>query len=132
MLPGTTPIPSRLPATSRTMLPSGAEWKSKSSMSRGVLLCVFLFPFGALLAQTLPPSNPLGQNTPADHELLRRLEADYLRAEIEDDATIAASILADDYVGLRPDGSSTNKSEVLNRLDQHMRKRDPYLITATD
>ncbi len=47
-----------------------------------------------------------GQSAPQDRDLevLRRLEEEYLRAEIEDDGTIARSILADDYVGLRADG----------------------------
>ena len=79
-----------------------------------------------------PPNLQLGQNAQADGELLRRLEADYLRAEIEDDAGLARSILADDYVGLKPDGTTTSKSDVLNRLDQHQRRRAPYLITAID
>jgi hypothetical protein len=63
---------------------------------------------------------------------LRRLEEEYLRAEIEDSGTIAASILADDYVGLRADGSTSDKAEVLSRLARHERSREPYLITATN
>jgi hypothetical protein len=74
------------------------------------------------------------QSAPQDRDLevLRRLEADYLRAEIEDNGTIAKSILADDYVGLRADGSTSDKAEVLSRLARHERSRDPYLITATN
>jgi hypothetical protein len=63
---------------------------------------------------------------------LRRLEEEYLRAEIEDDTAIAGTILADDYVGLKPDGSTSTKADVLSRLDRHERRREPYLITATN
>lgn len=63
---------------------------------------------------------------------MRRLEADYIRAEIEDDTSIASSILAEDYVGLRPDGSTVAKSDVIGRLARHDRRKQPYLITATD
>jgi Domain of unknown function (DUF4440) len=73
------------------------------------------------------------QSTPQrDLEVLRRLEEEYLRAEIEDDTAIAGTILADDYVGLRPDGSTSNKADVLSRLGLHERRREPYLITATN
>jgi hypothetical protein len=64
--------------------------------------------------------------------VLQRLEEEYLRAEIEDDTAIAGSILADDYVGLRPDGSTSTKADVLARLNLHERRRQPYLITATN
>jgi hypothetical protein len=64
--------------------------------------------------------------------VLRRLEEEYLRAEIEDDTAIAGTILADDYVGLKPDGSTSTKADVLSRLDRHERSREPYLITATN
>ena len=60
------------------------------------------------------------------------LVAEYLRAEIEDDTAIAGSILAEDYVGLRADGTTSAKADVLNHLDRHERRRDPYLITATN
>lgn len=63
---------------------------------------------------------------------MRRLEEEYLRAEIEDDTAIAATILADDYVGLKPDGSTFSKSDVLGRLGRHERRREPYQITATN
>jgi hypothetical protein len=67
-----------------------------------------------------------------DLEVLRRLEEEYLRAEIEDDTAIAGTILADDYVGLKPDGSTASKADVLNNLGRHDRSRDPYQITATN
>jgi hypothetical protein len=67
-----------------------------------------------------------------DLEVLRRLEEEYLRAEIEDDTTIAGSILADDYVGLRADGSTASKADILSNLARHARRREPYLITATN
>jgi hypothetical protein len=63
---------------------------------------------------------------------LRRLEEEYLRAEIEDDTAIAGTILADDYLGLRPDGSTASKADVLSNLGRHDRRRDPYQITATN
>ena len=85
----------------------------------------------------LPPGRGLAAQAQAnspqrDLEVLRRLEEEYLRAEIEDDTAIAGTILADDYVGLRPDGSSSTKADVLNRLGLHERRRQPYLITATN
>src|SRR5277367_3464883 len=87
---------------------------------------------------TLPPCSVLAEQAPAvnspqrDLEVIRRLEEEYLRAEIEDDTAIAGTILADDYVGLKPDGSTSTKADVLSRLDRHERRREPYLITATN
>jgi hypothetical protein len=66
-----------------------------------------------------------------DLEILRQLEEEYLRAEVEDDAAIAGTILADDYVGLRADGTTSSKSDVLSRLERHERRRAPYQVTAT-
>jgi hypothetical protein len=107
--------------------------KSKSSLKTAqervvavLLSLIILSPGTALPAQALP-------NSPQrDLEVLRRLEEEYLRAEIEDDTAIAGTILADDYVGLRADGSSSTKLDVLNRLGLHARRREPYLITATN
>jgi hypothetical protein len=100
-----------------------------------LLLCLMILFPGSVFparAQFTPPSNPATSQSPQrDLEVLRRLEEEYLRAEIEDDTAIAGSILADDYVGLRADGSSSSKSDVLGRLDRHQRRREPYLITAT-
>jgi len=90
-----------------------------------LLSLVILLP-GRALVQA-PTNSPQ-----TDLEVLRRLEAEYLRAEIEDDTAIAGSILAEDYVGLRADGTSSAKADVLNRLDRHERRHDPYLITATN
>jgi hypothetical protein len=67
-----------------------------------------------------------------DLEVLRRLEEEYLRAEIEDDTAIASTILAEDYVGLKPDGSTASKADILSNLGRHDRRRDPYQITATN
>jgi hypothetical protein len=91
-----------------------------------MLLSLMVLLPGRALVQ-IPPNSPQ-----TDLEVLRRLEAEYLRAEIEDDTAIAGSILAEDYVGLRADGTSSAKADVLNRLDRHERRRDPYLITATN
>jgi ketosteroid isomerase-like protein len=97
-----------------------------------MLLSLALAPWGAVaLAQNppaqAPPSSP-AQNT----EVIQRLEEDYLRAEIEDDTAIAGSILAEDYVGLRADGSSTSKADVMARLNLHQRQHQPYQITAVN
>jgi hypothetical protein len=91
-----------------------------------LLTLIFLSTGRFLLAQ--PPAN----SPQRDLEVLRRLEEEYLRAEIEDDTAIAGTILADDYVGLKPDGSTSTKADVLSRLDRHERRREPYMITATN
>ena len=95
-------------------------------MAALVLSLMILAPGRLLPAQ--PPAN----SPQRDLEVLRRLEEEYLRAEIEDDTAIAGTILADDYVGLKPDGSTSTKADVLSRLDRHERRRQPYLITATN
>ncbi|MDT7815370.1 MAG: hypothetical protein QOJ42_5286 [Acidobacteriaceae bacterium] len=91
-----------------------------------LLTLIFLSTGRFLLAQ--PPAN----SPQRDLEVLRRLEEEYLRAEIEDDTAIAGTILADDYVGLKPDGSTSTKADVLSRLDRHERRREPYMIAATN
>jgi hypothetical protein len=88
-------------------------------------------------ASQVPPAPQSSQapgqvNPQRDLEVLRRLEEEYLRAEIEDDTAIAGAILADDYVGLRPDGSTASKADILSNLNRHDRRRDPYQITATN
>ena len=100
-----------------------------------LLSLVILAPRKAA-AQT-PPATPSNQipgqvDQQRDLEVLRRLEEEYLRAEIEDDTTIAGTILADDYIGLKPDGSTASKADVLSNLGRHDRSRDPYQITATN
>src|SRR6202522_590457 len=92
-----------------------------------MFLSLLLLPPGRVLAAQTQTNTPQ-----RDLEVLRRLEEEYLRAEIEDDAAIAGTILADDYVGLKPDGSTSSKSDLLNRLNLHERRRQPYLITATN
>jgi hypothetical protein len=100
------------------------------------LSLVILAPRRAAASQ-VPPAPQSNQITSQvdpqrDLEVLRRLEEEYLRAEIEDDTAIAGTILAEDYVGLRPDGSTTSKADVLSNLARHDRRRDPYQITATN
>jgi hypothetical protein len=68
----------------------------------------------------------------ADVQALQQLEENYIRAETEDDSTIASSVLADDFVGLRADGKTSNKADILSSLARHDRRRDPYQITAID
>jgi hypothetical protein len=92
-----------------------------------LLLSLMILAPGRLL-----PAQPPANSPQRDLEVLRRLEEEYLRAEIEDDTAIAGTILADDYVGLKPDGSTSTKADVLSRLDRHERRREPYLITATN
>jgi hypothetical protein len=106
------------------MSPSGAELKSKSRMKVAILLSVLMLLPRCAPAQATGPQR--------DTEVLRHLEEEYLRAEIEDDTAIAGTILADDYVGLKPDGTTSTKAEVLSRLERHERRQNPYLITATN
>jgi hypothetical protein len=67
-----------------------------------------------------------------DIQSLSQLEANYLRAEMEDNTTLAASIMADDYVGVRGDGSTSFKDDVLGNLAKHDRRREPLAITAVN
>lgn len=69
---------------------------------------------------------------PSDSQAIAQLEENYIRAEIEDDSTIASSLLAEDFVGLRADGRTSSKADILSNLARHERRRDPYQITATD
>jgi hypothetical protein len=96
-----------------------------------LLLSLMILPPGGVFAIQSNPT-PAPSTPQRDLEVLRRLEEEYLRAEIEDDTAIAGTILADDYAGLKPDGSAFSKSDVLSRLDRHERRREPYLITATN
>jgi ketosteroid isomerase-like protein len=63
---------------------------------------------------------------------IQQLEENYIRAEIEDDSAIASNVLADDFVGLRADGKTSTKADILSSLARHERRRDPYQVTATD
>lgn len=120
---------------------------------------IFLFtPFGVaaampspgakaaqpFLAQaTAPPAAAPNPGIPApaasnsdssaqDLDSLRRKEADYLRAEMESNPALAGSVLAEDYVGIRADGTSTTKAEVLRNLSAHQGSPEPYTIGAAD
>ncbi|HEY4045978.1 MAG TPA: nuclear transport factor 2 family protein [Acidobacteriaceae bacterium] len=83
--------------------------------------------------QQLPSAQaPPISTSPHAVEALRVLEANYLRAEMEDDANVANSILAEDFVGVRGDGTVSGREDVLNNLSKHERSREPYRITATN
>ena len=88
-----------------------------------LLSLLALAPARALPAQANPQSRDL--------EVLRQLEEQYLRAEVEDDTVIAGTILADDYVGLRGDGSTSTKSDVLSRLARHERMAPHHCAAAS-
>src|SRR6202012_5913728 len=133
--------PRRPPATCKNTRRFDAELKSRNSfpnnnLRAAVLSLLLLPPSGAATAQApvgqAPPAAAPSSSTARDNEVIQRLEEEYLRAEIEDDTAIAGTILADDYVGLKPDGSTSTKADVLSRLDRHERRREPYLITATN
>jgi hypothetical protein len=51
---------------------------------------------------------------------------------MEDNAPLAASLIADDYIGVLGNGSTSDKLAVLDRLGQHLRSRQPYSITAVN
>lgn len=86
--------------------------------------------WGWLALLLILPLRVLSQQ--ADVQALQQLEENYIRAEIEDDSTIASSVLADDFVGLRSDGKTSSKTDILSSLARHDRRRDPYQITAID
>jgi Domain of unknown function (DUF4440) len=64
--------------------------------------------------------------------LLRQLEENYLRAEMENDAQLAESLMADDYIGVRGDGTTADKLSVLNSLSKQPRGSQPYRIVAAN
>ena len=137
MPPGTIRIPSRQLATLRTMLPSGAELKSKSRPLQTIVRSmVSTAPDYApyLPEQVLYSAQAPAPNSPQrDLEVLRRLEEEYLRAEIEDDTAVAGiQFLPMTMSAFKPDGTTSTKADVLSRLDRHERRREPYLITATN
>ena len=70
------------------------------------------------------------QSDLADLRALRGLEEDFLRAEIEGNASLADTVMADNYVGLRADGRVMSKSEVLSNLTRQQRGR--FTVTATN
>jgi hypothetical protein len=105
------------------------ESKSRSKFHiTAWLLSALLLPGATAIAQAPPPPNSPQRDT----EVIERLEEEYLRAEIEDDTAIAGTTLAEDYVGLRPDGSTSSKADVLSRLNLHQRRKQPYMITANN
>jgi hypothetical protein len=112
------------------------ELKSKSrspifGLHRARISLLLLFAAAMSVAQSAAAQ--AGQSSAQrDTEVIQRLEEDYLRAEVEDDTAIAGSVLADDYVGLRADGSSSSKADVLSRLNLHQRRQQPYLVTANN
>ncbi len=67
-----------------------------------------------------------------DIEALREIESNYMRAEMEGSAKLAGTILADDYLGIRSDGTTLDKARVLNNLANYSRTRERYSITATN
>ena len=92
---------------------------------------------------TAPPAavpNPGGpaptarnsESAAQDLESLRHKEADYLRAEMENNPALAGSVLAEDYVGIRADGTSTTRAEVLQNLSAHQGSPEPYTIGAAN
>src|SRR5260370_42531059 len=95
-------------------------------------MAALLLSLTILAPGRLLPAQAAANSPQRDLEVLRRLEEEYLRAEIEDDTAIAGTVLADDYVGLKADGATSTKADVLSRLDRHGRRREPYLITATN
>lgn len=105
-----------------------------------VSLLLAVSPGGAAAGTQSPAGNSPSPETSQtlrdqqirDLEALRQLEANYLRAEMEDSAQLAGSILADDYLGLNADGSAASKSDVLSSLDRHERTRHPYNVTANN
>jgi hypothetical protein len=86
--------------------------------------------WGCFALLLILPLRVLSQQS--DVQALQQLEENYIRAEIEDDSTIASTILADDFVGLRADGKTSSKADILSSLARHDRRRDPYQITAID
>jgi Domain of unknown function (DUF4440) len=104
--------------------------------SMAIAILLLLSSSGAIgsgQGQQLPTTQaPLAPASSHVIEILRGLEANYLRAEMEDDAKVADSILAEDFVGIRSDGSASNREDILNNLAKHQRSREPYRIAATN
>lgn len=81
---------------------------------------------------SLPDSARQATQLTQDLQALERLEADFLRAEMENSARLAGAVLADDYLGVRADGTMIGKEDVLNSLSRHERARTAYVIRETD
>lgn len=64
-----------------------------------------------------------------DVEALRQLETEYLRAETEGSPALASKVLAGDFVGIRGDGGSNTKADVLQSLT---RRSPPIGIRETN
>jgi ketosteroid isomerase-like protein len=91
----------------------------------------------ASLQETIPAGGRTSATPDADGpdseiRALRQVEENYLRAEMEDNAQLASSLIADDYVGVTGDGSTSDKLAILDRLSKHSRSRQPYRITAAN
>jgi len=89
-------------------------------------------PPPAANAASETPNATASASTAQDLDHLRQKEADYLRAELENSAALAGSVLAEDYVGIRSDGSSATKAEVLQSLSAHQGSRQPFTIGASN
>lgn len=53
-----------------------------------------------------------------------------MRAEVENSPVLADQVLADDFVGIKADGSSSTKDEILRNLK--MREGSPQTFTLTE
>lgn len=76
-----------------------------------------------------PPLLPSDNGSQAA-EVLRGLEENYLRAEMERDAALAGSILADSFLVVRSDGSTLNRQQVLENLVNPQGNATGYRISA--
>ncbi len=89
-------------------------------------------PSAQLSQRSLPDSARQAAQLTQDLQSLERLEADFLRAEMENSARLAGAVLADDYLGLKADGTMIGKEDVLNSLSRHERAKTAYVIRETD
>jgi ketosteroid isomerase-like protein len=79
----------------------------------GVLLFLVVLPVGRAQAGKLPHGSHL-------RKAIEHLEEQYRVAILEDNVGIMAKMLADDYLGIEPNGMIKTKAETLNAWKNHL------------
>jgi ketosteroid isomerase-like protein len=79
---------------------------------------------------TASPAPATAARTDNVEQLLSKMEQDWVDALLKGDATFQESILADDYVGVGPDGRIVGKSQSVEELRSGAFKAESMTISA--